>query len=477
MRSAIARAPTTTPASPVSTAGARLLERARSTVRTTPGTLWSGVAGTWLLALLFWAAGTNAIVQTRHATQVIGRDSAPSIIAAQTIAATLADMDANAANYLLGNASQNTQADQAFEKDSATVTDALISAAQNITYGDEERVPIKTINENLHVYLEQIGAARTLQQRGSHAEAVTAFRSASTLMASTILPAANALDAANDKYLNAAYAEQRGSSAGALFLVVIAGVALVAALVATQVFLTRRTRRVFNLPLLAAMAIAVVLLLVLYGRLRAGDEDLRSAKQDAFDSVYALWHARAVAYDANGDESRYLLDPSNATAYEQAFMSKVKQLAAVPSGSTYESLAATSLQNTDDLPPGFTGFLATELHNITFDGELEAATETLRTFGSYIALDGQIRALERSGQHQQAIDLCIGYQPGQSNWAFAQFDTALGKTLDINQNAFTATIDKSFGEMAGLDVVTVIAAIAIAALTFAGLWPRISEYR
>jgi hypothetical protein len=386
-------------------------------------------------------------------------------------------MDANAANYLLGNANQNAQADQAFEKDSAAVTDALISAAQNITYGDEERVPIKTINANLHVYLEQIGAARTLHQRGSDAEALVAFRSASVLMSKTILPAANALDAANLKYLNVAYADQRGSSANAAFLVVLVGVAIAAALVATQVFLKRRTRRIFNLPLLLATAIAVIVTLVFYARLRAGDEDLRSAKQDAFDSIHALWQARAIAYDANGDESRYLLDRDNATAYEQAFMAKAKLLAAVPVGSTYDSLAATAARDANALPPGFTGFMATELHNITFTGEIEAATDTLRKFGGYVALDGQIRALERSGQHQQAIDLCIGYQPGQSNWAFAQFDDALGKTLDINQKAFDETISKSFGEMAGLDAIALVAALAIAGLTFAGLWPRIGEYR
>ena len=48
---------------------------------------------------------------------------------------------------------------------------------------------------------------------------------------------------------------------------------------------------------------------VLPRRPRIGDarEDLRVAKEDAFDSIHALWQARAVAYDANGDETRYLL--------------------------------------------------------------------------------------------------------------------------------------------------------------------------
>ncbi|MEU2234932.1 APC family permease [Streptomyces vietnamensis] len=40
----------------------------------------------------------------------------------------------------------------------------------------------------------------------------------------------------------------------------------------------------------------------------------------------ALSRARAVAYDANADESRYLLDPSRRAAYEQSFLEKSQQL-------------------------------------------------------------------------------------------------------------------------------------------------------
>lgn len=41
---------------------------------------------------------------------------------------------------------------------------------------------------------------------------------------------------------------------------------------------------------------------------------LHGARRDAFDSVVALSRARAIAYDANADESRYLLDPSAANS-------------------------------------------------------------------------------------------------------------------------------------------------------------------
>jgi hypothetical protein len=50
------------------------------------------------------------------------------------------------------------------------------------------------------------------------------------------------------------------------------------------------------------------------------------AKQDAFDSVLALSRMRAVSYDANADESRYLVDPARAGQYRQAFLDKSQQV-------------------------------------------------------------------------------------------------------------------------------------------------------
>ena len=106
-------------------------------------------------------------------------------------------------------------------------------------------------------------------------------------------------------------------------------------------------------------------------------------------------------------------------------------LAKRPEGLSFDGLVAQVVAGS--LPDGFQGYLAAELRNITFPGEREAAVEMLKTFARYIALDGEIRRLENQGDHAAAVTLCIGYAPGQSNWAFARFDEALGKTLDINQ--------------------------------------------
>jgi hypothetical protein len=66
--------------------------------------------------------------------------------------------------------------------------------------------------------------------------------------------------------------------------------------------------------------------------------------------------------------------------------------------------------------------------------------------------------------------------PGESNWSFSQFDSALGKTLDINQKAFDTAVAQGFGDVSGLDILAPVIAVVIVFLAFAGLRPRLREY-
>ena len=163
-----------------------------------------------------------------------------------------------------------------------------------------------------------------------------------------------------------------------------------------------------------------------------------------------------------------------AADHERAFFDKVDKLAKRPDGLSFDGLAAKVVEGL--LPDGFEGYLAAELRNITFPGEREAAIETLETFARYVKIDGEIRRLEGRGNHTAAVALCVGNDPGQSNWAFSRFDDALGKTLDINQRAFKDAVDRGFKTLAGFDVASPLVALGISLLAYVGLRPRMREY-
>src|SRR5262249_8119446 len=242
---------------------------------------------------------------------------------------------------------------------------------------------------------------------------------------------------------------------------------------AVQVFLTRRMHRVLNPLLLVATVITGLFWLYTMQAILSGRHQLKVATEDAFTSIHALWQARAVAYSMNADESRYLLDSAQAQRHESAFFTKAAKLAQVPAGQSFETL---TVAGPGKFPAGFTGYLADELNNITFVGEREAAVATVRAFGTYLAIDKDIRRLEQHGQHQAAIRLCLSRNPGESNWAFDRFDEALGKTLEINQQAFDTAVARGFRAVAGFSVIAPVGVIGIALSALFGLLPRLREY-
>jgi hypothetical protein len=423
-------------------------------------------------ALLLIAAVAGARVH-RDAIKAVGKDSVPSIIAAQHIKSALADMDANAANELLGAPGAMPDAVKAYESRRVEAARALIAAAENITYGESERAPIQSLQVGMGTYERLVQRARDLHERGD-AKFVDAYRDAAKLMDETLLPAADALDKANNEMLKRAYQGQSGKSSAARTLLGLTGLLLLGALAAVQIFLTRRTRRMFNPLLVAATLLVAGALQYAESSMATEQSQLKVAKEDAFTSIHALWRARSVSYWANSDESRYLLDQAHAAEHERNFLTKSAALAKVPPGMKLEDIGVAEARGIH--AQGFAGYLADELNNITFAGEREAAVDTLLRFEEYLGLDRQIRQLERGGKHREAVELCIGTQKGESNWAFDRFDKALGATLEINQGAFDAAVGKGFSVLDGLEIKVSVLAAVIAILMFLGLAGRIREY-
>ncbi len=439
---------------------------------TTPQILWRALWAVWILDVVFLIALLTGSRIHRAGMQTVGKDTAPSIIAAQHIKAALADMDANAANELLGEPGRTPEAVKAYESRRQEAAEALINAAGNITYGDKERDPILRVQLGLGAYEARIQKARDLH--GEHnASFVGAYNAAANLMDGELLPAADDLDRANLEMLEQTYESQHSKSLASRGFIMAAAVVTLAFLVFVQNFLAKRTRRLINIPLLFATGITVGCAFYALHVLTAEQRDLKIAREDAFTSIHALRRAKALAYAANADESRYLLDGANGAKHAQAFFTKRDELVKPPQGETVQSLAQATRLNLD----GFTGHLTDELKNITFPGEREAALETLRTFGEYLKADETIRSLQRGGNHQEAVNFCIGNKPGESNWAFAQFDNALGETLKINQEAFDKAVDSGFKALAHFDVAMSISAVIIGVLTLLGLMQRIREYR
>jgi hypothetical protein len=438
------------------------------------------------LALLLALAGLAA---TGTWDSVAGRD-APRTTSAADLNLALDDMDAQAANILLssGNAGKGRLATP-YEKAVGFYGDArrfighdlrtLAVAAQ----GDraDERT-VESLTDNFAEYQELIGRALENDGRtGGKADALTDYRAATDLLQSQLLPEARKLVDSTNSAFNGEYAQARSVLSAQLAAVVALGVLLLAALGVLQWYMARRFHRILNPGVLAATVCALLAVLLGAQALAASAAHLRGARRDAFDSVVALSRARAIAYDANADESRYLLDPERRDQYAQSFLAKSQELYGL-SGATLSDYDA-ELDRTWQAYQGdqgdleFTGEFRRELDNVTFTGERTAAEKTVETYAVYQRDDRKIRALVSQGKEREAIEFCLDWQPGTSNAHFGAWMDALDKVTGINRDHFTASVRAGRSEATGLLPWTCGLLLAAGVLTLLGLRPRFAEFR
>jgi len=416
-------------------------------------------------SVIMLVASYNGYSLLAKVTQTVGKDAVPSIVAAEKIRTTLAYAHTNYANAFLTKEGLGGPSMKAYQSAMAEAHSSMITAAQNITYGDEERTPILALSTDLSQYERLVGASF---QSGTFDDSAT---NADFLMRHKILADTQALDQANFNHLNASYDSFKRSAYLWLYLALFCALIVLLVQVESQWHAYRGFKRILNPPLLAGTAVFALATLFYTAQYTANIDHLHTAKEDAFDSVHALAKARAVAFDANAQESIYLLHTGNASA--QALVTNSFHSDALSIWAS-DRLGDT-IPNDPNAMKG-QGLLGDELANITFDGEKEAATQTLNGWLDYTKIDTQIRHLEAGGQHAAAVALDLGTSEGQSDWAFERFDKALQKTIDINQSAFDTAIAAAFGGLRSMLIAVLVMFVAPVISIIMGYRPRLAEF-
>jgi hypothetical protein len=434
----------------------------------TPRVLLAALFAIWGLAfaLLLLTNWSNA--SARQAVVTIGKDTAPAIISAQSMKASMIRMDASTANDLLYGRDGSKDAEATYEQYRQVVGRGIVAASRNVTVAGEQSL-VESLQNNMGLYQQYAAQVRVHSQNGDTAAAVASMRAATSLMQEKIVPASNELDAVNLRALEDAYAARQRTAIVVQGLLAVVGILFVILLGAVQFFLMRRTTRILSPFLIAATL--VVIALVLRTGLTAADasRDLRIARDDAFLSTHALLQAKADAYDANADQSLYLVPGFDKDAYDQSFRQKAALLVDRPLEDQLTSAVPSSnLQ--------FKGLLGDAWRDVTFPGEREALQEALRAWAWFVVSDLHIRAAERTGRHDAAIEWATGTKPGDTVWAFTQFEQAMDKVIAVNQQEFDTAINRALGRLAYGELIDIVAALVIAGLAWLALWPRVGEY-
>jgi hypothetical protein len=467
----------------------------------TPGKIRLLAATSVAAAALLAAVIAEAFGAAGGSLRSIGGTDAPEVTAATGLYFSLNDMDAQVANMLLAGsdpalASARPQYLATYDSDRATAYADLQQAAVTAAGNQAAEAQLRTVLEDTAQYEDLAADALLTDQQAAPPKAATAgaragvgappaalgyYRQATDLMRTGILPRVSSLASVSSAKLDASYSAGRSDAGAGEAAALAAGVVLVAVLAGFQVFLARRFRRRVNPAIAGATLIAAALAVTAGVRLGAESGHLYVAKSQAFDSIVALSQARAVSYQANADESRYLVDPGRAAQYQAMFLAESQQVASVGTTtiSGYKTALASdvSAYQAASADVRFGGYLGAEFRNITFPGERAAAVATLLAYQKYQQDDARLRVLAQTDPAASA-EYDTSTTPGQSNWAFSRYDQALTSVIAINQQAFTGAVQAGESGAAGWDgLVPAGGALLIVALIIVGVRPRLAEYR
>jgi hypothetical protein len=422
--------------------------------------------------------------------------------AANDLYLRLTDMDAQAADALLvgyhptGSVPREVgaAADMGTYDSERSAADADL---QSIGLNPALAAKVRGLLDALGAYESLIGQAVYIDQ-DAKSEAPAApppaalglYERATAAMHGDILAAASQIRDEDDREIDDSYASARDAAFTYAVLVGLLGLLLAALIVGANQYLSLRFRRIVGPALALAAVITVSVTASAVSGLVGTAHDYLVAKQNAFDSVSALTNAEALSYDANADESRWLLDRTDAfqadffaDADRIAHVDGVAAAAAESPDSYYNGLDAAVLGLSLDAGGNsvsgvrFGGYLGSELDNITFADEAQGADEAANAFNAYIQIDSTMRGDGNTGDLAAAVAIDIGLAPGDSNRAFEAYIKTLQHVVDINQAAFASAVADGENGLSAWSWLPYAAGAALLALIGAALYPRIREYR
>jgi hypothetical protein len=421
----------------------------RRWLRTTPGRLRA-----WSAAVVAGLVVVGAIVGTAvhvrgSAARSVGSAEAPELVASEGLYGLLADADATASIIFLKAGRESPDLRQRYESDIEQAGQRLAAVAKGAATTRMEQAAVEDIASHLPVYAGYVEAARANGRLGSPVGAAY-LRQASTLMAHDLLPAAITVYEQTATRLDHAY--RRGTSAWELVAVAVAGALLVGLLIAVQVLVARRSKRVLNVGLAGATVVALVLLTWTLARLVSAQGALIDAQHKGSDAVQLLSAARILTLQAQSDDNTALIERGSGQSYIADFDSVARRLQGQGGSSGLLGEARTVAART---------------------GSTASIDRISGDLGTLLAVHAKVRSDDNSGHYTNAVATATGTEAGAVTRLDADIDSQLTGAQDrLNTNASSAR--RGFGALVvGIPLLAALAGL----LALLGVQRRVVEYR
>ncbi|HEV7648296.1 MAG TPA: hypothetical protein VGP26_09050 [Actinophytocola sp.] len=424
---------------------ATAVRRARRSAASTPGRLFVIGVGLVVLALLTGVTAVFALQEKQATVDNLIAHREPVAAASQQIYRSLSDADATAASAFLSGGTPPPALRDRYELDIAQAGANLAKASADVAGVASAEAQVDELSQQLPVYTGLVETARAYNRQGYPAGAAY-LREASGLMRAKLLPAAQALYSIDFTRLAAEQEQAREFPWVTVGLVVV----LLAALVATQLYLTRRTNRLLNVGLLVATIAVIVGLgwgtvVLLLESTKVADGHDAGTRQ-----VELAVQARITALKMRANETLTLVARGDGGEYEAEW----KKL-------------ATEISGDDNL--------LARARAIAADGTvLGDAEDNVR---DWLTAHEKVRDLDDGGAYQEAVALAIGDAKDGAAAAFNDLDGNLSGAINDGRAVFVDQTGAASSVMTALvPGVAVLALLAAAGVTM-GIRERLQEYR
>ncbi|TDC79363.1 hypothetical protein [Actinomadura sp. 7K507] len=457
-------------------------------------TALAAVALTVLFTVLTVGAG-----DAREGLDAVGHREGPMVVATADMYLALSDMDAQVTGVLLAGGEEGWLCDPGAEGSDCErgspryVYDirredaqrAALEAAR-LTRGDPVRgQTVQSVLDGLHAYDQQVQAAMEAGRREGRPavalgrDAVQKYRAANALMTGNLLPKAYNLTLDGTADVDAAYREKHAAVEAGWLRVVGAGLALMAALGALQIFLARRFRRLLSVPLAAALAGTLALTVSGASLLATEADHMRAVKTAGFDPVLQLTRARAIAQGLHTDRGRLLLDPADTDRYDQMYLEKSQKLLYIPGATRPETYIDElgSRLGTDERGPDVGGLFGSR-NGAWVDWDAEGGRdELLKGYHTYQTTAWMIPTVAEDGAQRGLRAHMEPRWPYLPNVYFRHLDEDFDARISHHEFLKGRAVAGGDRALEPWTWLPAAATLAIAALIVAGVWPRLSEYR
>jgi hypothetical protein len=403
----------------------------RRFARTTPGVVGLiavAVVASCMIAGAVCAAQLNERIAERDA--VLDR-SEPLAYAAQNLYAALSAADATAASAFLSGGIETAASEARYRQALADAASALADATAGTTDADTRTV-MAEISAQLAAYTGLVESARANNRQGFPIGSAY-LREASSLMQTALLPGAERIYTGN---LAAVDEDQRAVGSAPMVSLVLL-VLVLATFAVGSVVVFGRTNRQFNLGLVVAAAVVLLVIGWIVVATRLAADNIEHSRSEGTARFGELAKARILAQQARTDETLQLIARGDITAGEAAFYGHIDELATL--------LGA---------------------------GPSAAADGVAKWTASHRK---QVDAYE-GGDYPAAVAQAIGTEPGASAAQFTAVESSLRDEIQQTRATLRDRVSAAGATLAWSPTGTLVLMVIAAVAAVAGLWPRLKEF-